>query len=90
MVIYKKRKKSEVTGGKKFENFQTYGGFKKRSILFPMLYNMVKDEIIKRVTERLETAVPENMVYTSNIVIWETNTLEKKFQGIVRVYKDCG
>jgi hypothetical protein len=51
---------------------------------------MIMDEIIWRITE--ENRLPEIMVYTDDIVIWEPkeSTLEKKFQKTVTVWKDFG
>jgi hypothetical protein len=49
--IYDKCESSVVTDGKKSESFQMFLEVRHGSVLYPMLFNMVMNEIIRRVTE---------------------------------------
>lgn len=66
------------------------GGFRQGSVLSPMLFNVVTDEIIIRVTEGQDSEIPTIMVCIDDRVIWEPNenTLQNKFQRVITVCKD--
>jgi hypothetical protein len=66
------------------------GGFRQGSVLSPMLFNVVIDEIIIRVTEGQDSEIPTIMVCIDDRVIWEPNenTLQNKFQRVITVCKD--
>jgi hypothetical protein len=68
---------------------QTYNGVRQRSVLSPLLFNIIMDEIIRRVTKGQESGIPKIMVHKHITVIWESkeSSLEKKFQRVVTVCK---
>lgn len=39
-----------------------------------MLFNMVMDEAVRRVTEGQENSIPETVVYACGIIVWEMNS----------------
>jgi hypothetical protein len=57
----------------KSEILQTYRGVRQGSVLSPALFNMIMDEVIKRVTEGQESGTQKIMIYADDIVVWEPN-----------------
>lgn len=71
------------------ESFQIYWGVRQGSVLSPVIFNMIMDMRVTRITKGQESSeIPKTMVYTDGIVIWETkeSTLENS-RGLLQYVK---
>jgi hypothetical protein len=69
---HEKCKNSVITGGPKFESFQMFGEIRQVSASFPVLFCVVMDLIIRRVTEGQESGT-QKLCCMDDIVMWGLN-----------------
>jgi hypothetical protein len=91
MNIYNKCNNSSVVIiGKTSGSFRIFRGVRQGSVLPLMLFNMVMDEIARKVTEGHTRVDYHKLWYMKMTEIWEPNASasENKFQRVVTLCKD--